>query len=383
MIVDDNSTDLDTLAYLASLPGRDDLRCTVIKAAATSEGFNYSRLVNLGTAKANTPLVLHLNNDVEALTPGWLEDMAGWMSFPGVGIVGAKLLYPDNTLNHAGISLSRKDGLAHVLFEKEPAEDLGMLFLPHAARNVSAVTGACLLTRTDLYRQLNGFDEAKLPVAYNDVDYCLRAEAAGFGTVYTPQAVLRHVGSATRGNTYAEREHVEYISRHGSYRDPYHSEALDFPPRNLPLNSYHQRYAQTARPFRATVITHNLNFEGAPIFIFELARYLAEQPGIALTIASPQDGPLRKRFEQLGLKVEIWDASELLGAKSPSAFSGALQKFAALRRADDTDVFVCNTMLTFWGVHLAASLGKPSALYIHESNTVKRFFCSAASARDA
>jgi O-antigen biosynthesis protein len=374
VVVDDNSTDADALACLASLPGRTDLRCTVIKAASTVEGFNYSRLVNLGTAQADTPFVLHLNNDVEALAPGWLEDMAGWLSFPGIGVVGAKLLYPNGTLNHAGISLSKEDGLAHVLFEKEPAEDLGTLFLPHAARNVSAVTGACLLTRTALYRQLNGFDEAKLPVAYNDVDYCLRAKTAGFGTVYTPQAVLRHVGSATRGNTYAEREHVEYIARHGSYRDPYHSDALQFPPRNLPLNPYHQRYAQTIRPFRGTVITHNLNYEGAPIFIFELARYLAEQPGVTLTIASPQDGPLRKRFEQLGLKVEIWDVAEMLGAKNPGEFSRALKKFAALRRSDETEVFICNTMLAFWGVHLANALERPAALYIHESNTVKRFF---------
>ena len=84
--------------------------------------------------------------------------MAGWLTLPGTGIVGAKLVYPDGTINHAGIGLSHEDGLAHVLFEKEPVDDLGHLFLPHAARNVYAVTGACLLTRTDLYRELNGFD---------------------------------------------------------------------------------------------------------------------------------------------------------------------------------------------------------------------------------
>ncbi len=374
VIVDDHSDDPATLAYLKELPARTDLRCEVVHASASADGFNYSRLVNLGTARADTPLVLHLNNDVEALTPGWLEDMAGWLSVPGVGVVGAKLLYPDGTINHAGISLSPEDGLAHVLFEREPAEDLGCLFLPHTARNVAAVTGACLLTRTDLYRQLAGFDEQKLPVAYNDVDYCLRAGAAGFRTVVTPQAVLRHVGSASRGQAYAEREHIEYIARHGARRDPYRSDALDFPPRHLPLNPYHQRYAQTARPFRALVVTHNLKFEGAPIFIFELARYLAEQPGVTVTVASPEDGPLRARFEQAGLQVEIWNATAVLGAKTPADFATALEKFAGARAWDDTDVFVCNTMLTFWGVHLAAHLGKSSALYIHESNAVKRFF---------
>jgi len=374
IVVDDNSDDAETLALLKSLSSRSDLRGEVVNAPASPDGFNYSRLVNLGTARADTPLVLHLNNDVEALTPGWLEDMAGWLSIAGVGIVGAKLLYPDGTLNHAGISLSRHDGLPHVLFEKEPAEDLGYLFLPHAARNVAAVTGACLLTRTALYRQLQGFDEEKLAVAYNDVDFCLRAQAAGFRTVYTPQATLRHTGSASRGNTYAEREHVEYLARHGGYRDPYHSETLSFPPANLPLNPYHQRYAQTARPFRALVLTHNLNYEGAPIFIYELARFLAEQPGVTITIASPTEGPLRSRFEALGLRVEIWNASAMMEAKSPTDFASALTKFAGTRSWDDTDIFICNTMLTFWGVHLAAHLGKSSALYIHESKAVSRFF---------
>jgi GT2 family glycosyltransferase len=403
VVVDDNSDDPETLAYLAALPARPDLRAEVVRAPApdgdrdpgltlpkTAEtaaqaasgragapattGFNYSRLVNLGTARADTPLVLHLNNDVEALAPGWLEDMAGWLSVPGVGVVGAKLLYPDGTINHAGISLGHEDGLPHVLFERAPADDLGYLFLPHAARNVTAVTGACLLTRTDLYRRLGGFDEPKLQVAYNDVDYCLRAGAAGFRTVVTPQAVLRHVGSASRGQVYAEREHVEYLARHGGRRDPYHSEALDFPPHHLPLNPYHQRYARTPRPFRAIALTQNLNFEGAPIFLFELVRYLAEQPGLELTVASAADGPLRRRFEEAGFRVELWDAAALTGARNPAEFAAALRTFAGARSWDGVDLLLCNTLPTFWGVHLAAHLGKTSAFYLHESRPVKRFF---------
>jgi GT2 family glycosyltransferase len=376
IVVDDGSSEPSALALLESLATRTDLRTEVLHAPAASGGFNYSRLVNLGTGRATTPLVLHLNNDVEALEPGWLEDMVGWLSLPGTGIVGAKLLYPDGTLNHAGISLGRDDGLPHVLFDREPAEDLGTLFLPHAARNVVAVTGACLLTRTDLYRQLEGFDETQLAVAYNDVDYCLRAADLGQATVFTPQAVLRHVGSATRGRSYAEAEHVAYLARHGTRRDPYHSETLDFPPRNLPLNPYHQRYAQPVRPFRALVLTHNLNLEGAPIFIFELARYLAGEPGVTVTVVSPQDGPLRARYEALGLKVEIWNVAALVQAGSAAGFATALADLAGAHPCADSDVLVCNTLLTWWGVHLANRLGKSSALYIHESNAVPRFFAA-------
>jgi glycosyltransferase involved in cell wall biosynthesis len=192
----------------------------------------------------------------------------------------------------------------------------------------------------------------------------------------TPQAVLRHLGSASRGNAYAEREHLEYIARHGTRRDPYHSEALLFPPRNLPLNPYQLRYAEAPRPLRALAITHNLKFEGAPIFLFELARFLASEPGVEITIVSGEDGPLRARFEQAGLKVEIWEVAALTGARTPAAFEAAMRAFAASKPWDHAEVFVCNTLLTFWAVHLAAHLGRPSAFYIHESNPVKRFFAA-------
>jgi GT2 family glycosyltransferase len=376
IIVDDRSEDPDAVDFLLRLPERTDLRCTVIAAEPDPDGFNYSRLVNLGTRLAGTPLVLHLNNDVEAIAPGWLEDMAGWLSVPGVGIVGAKLLHPDETINHAGISLGHRDGLPHVLFEREPAAELGYLFLPQAARNVVAVTGACLLTRTDLYRRLRGFDEAALKVAYNDVDFCLRASAAGQRVVFTPRAVLRHAGSASRGDVYTEREHVAFLARHGGAGDPFHADALDFPPANLPLNPYHQRYAQVARPLRLLVLTHNLNLEGAPIFGFELARYLAAQPGVSVTVASPEDGPLRRRFEEAELKVEIWDTSGIRGATTPGALQREIEALAGRRSWDDAEVFICNTLVAFWGVHLARHLGRTSAWYIHESKPIGRFFAA-------
>ena len=371
VVVDDNSTEADTLALLAALPARPDLRAEVVRATP-APGFDYSRLVNQGSARADTPLLLHLNNDVEALQPGWLEDLVGWASVPGVGVVGARLLYPDGTINHAGISLSRTDSLPHVLFERLPPEELGYLFLPHAARNVVAVTGACLLTRTDLYRKLGGFDEGKFRVAYNDVDYCLRAADAGCRTVVSPQAVLRHVGSASRGIAYTEKEHVAFVAAYGARHDPFHSEVMSFPPATLELNPCLHRHARTARPFHVLVVTHNLNFEGAPIFIFEYARYLSEQPGVRVTVASPQDGPLRAKFAEAGLPVTILDAAHFLRIDQPAAFADAVKQFAASRSWDGIDLFVANTTLAYWVIHLAKQVGKPSLLYIHESNPVKK-----------
>jgi GT2 family glycosyltransferase len=374
VVVDDASDEPEALVLLASLPTRTDLRCEVVNAPPVPEGFNYSRLVNLGTARADTPLVLHLNNDVEATTPGWLEDLAGWMSVPGVAVVGAKLLYPNGTVNHAGISLGREDGLAHVLFEKSPADELGYFFLPHAARNVAAVTGAALMTRTDLYRRLGGFDEKDFKVAYNDVDYCLRCQAEGLRVVISPQAVLTHVGSASRGKSYTENEHVAFIERHAGYRDPYHSEALDFPPHHLPINPYHHRYARTPRPFTVLVVTHNLNFEGAPIIAWDLAKFFARQPGVSVRVVSPQEGPLRARFAEVGLPLEVWDILPLTQAQNPEAFAAALKEFARLHDFAGVDLIVGNTLQSFWAVHLAALLGKSSTLYVHESIPVKKFF---------
>ena len=293
VVVDDQSDEPEAVALLQALPARADLACEVVVAPPSPEGFNYSRLVNLGSARAATPLLLHLNNDIEALAPGWLEDMAGWMSVPGVDVVGARLLYPDGRINHAGLSLGTADGLPHALFEHEPADDLGYLFLPHAARNVAAVTGACLLTRTAVYRELGGFDEGQLRVAYNDVDYCLRVQARGGRVVYTPQATLQHVGSASRGARYTEKEHVAFLARHGAYRDPHLSAVLEFPPAAPRLDPHHHRQAGIARPLRLLFVTHNLKFEGAPILMFDQARHHAAQPGVTVRVASLEDGPLR------------------------------------------------------------------------------------------
>jgi hypothetical protein len=291
----------------------------VLRAPASPEGFNYSRLVNLGTARATTPLVLHLNNDVEALEPGWLEDMVGWSSIPGVGVVGAKLLYPDGTLNHAGISLSRTDGLPHVLFEREPAEDLGTSSCRMPPATWPAVTGACLLTRTDLYRQLGGFDEDAAP---GRLQRCRLLPARRHRRVTAPCSPLRRCSAMSA----APRAATPMPSASMSPTSP-----ATAPPRSLPQRRARLPAAPSAaqslppalrrrppRPFRALVLTHNLNFEGAPIFIFELARYLAEQPGVTVTVASPQDGPLRARFEEAGLKVEIWEVAALATAKSPA-----------------------------------------------------------------
>lgn len=141
--------------------------------------------------------MLFLNNDTAILEKHWLVEMASLVLDPGVGCVGAKLLYDDETIQHAGIVLGI-EGLAGHAYAGEPRNTEGDFGERQMRRIVSAVTGACLAVRRELYEALGGMDE-RLAVAYNDVDLCLQAAEAGFDNVFTPFAELFHYESKTRG----------------------------------------------------------------------------------------------------------------------------------------------------------------------------------------
>ncbi len=128
------------------------------------------------------------------------------------------------------------------------------------------------------------------------------------------------------------------------------------------------------KPLRILVVTHNLNFEGAPWFIHELARYLAADPGTSVQILSPQDGPMRAVFEQAGLPVQIINVDVALAATSAAEFHAALDQATANLPWAETDLVIGNTMVTFWAMHAARRAGKGALLYVHESSPVRRFF---------
>lgn len=131
--------------------------------------------------------------------------------------------------------------------------------------------------------------------------------------------------------------------------------------------------ATPQRPMRIVIATHNLNFEGAPWFIFELARYLAAQPQVSVRVLAPQDGPMRQVFVEAGMPVTVLDLSAAFRAPSEGDFQSAL-KTAAKNDPGDFDLIIANTMVSFWAVHLATAAGKPAVLYVHESSPVRRFF---------
>ena len=167
--------------------------------------FNYSAMNNFAVEETDSPWILFLNNDTEVIESEWLTIMAEHVQRPAVGAVGPKLVYPDDTVQHAGIVLG-VGGIAEHAFRGLPADAPGVCRQLQITRNYSAVTGACLLTRRDVFNQVGGFDEERLPVTYNDVDLCLKMRRAGYRIIYTPFAKLYHHESATRRPAIEPRE---------------------------------------------------------------------------------------------------------------------------------------------------------------------------------
>ena len=194
VVVDNGTTDPRTLALYQR--HRVDAR---FRAEIEPAPFNFSRAVNRGARLTDAPLLLPLNNDIEVLDPGWLKEMVDCLEYPGAGIVGAKLVYPDGTLQHAGV-IAGLGGYAGHWHVGRPGDDFGPQRRLAARQSFSVVTGACMLVTRGCFEAAGGFDEAAFAVAYNDVDFCLRAGALGFRVIWTPFAKLVHRESVSRGS---------------------------------------------------------------------------------------------------------------------------------------------------------------------------------------
>jgi glycosyltransferase involved in cell wall biosynthesis len=194
LVADNGSREAETQVLLDQL--RTDSRVRIVECHGS---FNYSAINNRTVLEARGDVVVLLNNDVDVITPCWLREMVSQALRPEIGAVGAKLLYPDGRVQHAGVVLGVGGVSGHFchLASREDSGYFGQLGL---VRNVSAVTGACLAVRRNLYLEIGGLDETNLPVAYNDVDFCLRIRERGLRNLWTPFAVLYHVESVSRGS---------------------------------------------------------------------------------------------------------------------------------------------------------------------------------------
>jgi glycosyltransferase involved in cell wall biosynthesis len=222
LIVDHESTDRKARDLLAKL--QFDPR---VKVVPYSGAFNFSAINNLAVQRAKGSIVALVNNDIEVLKPDWLSEMVSLAVRAEIGAVGAKLLYPDGRIQHAGVVVGLGAFAGHS-FHFVPAKD--PCYLGHAmlARAVSAVTAACLVVRKNVYLEVGGLNEIDLPVAFNDVDFCLKIQAAGYRNVWTPFAELIHHESVTRGKETTPEQKArfardtEYMMTH--WRDVYESD---------------------------------------------------------------------------------------------------------------------------------------------------------------
>jgi GT2 family glycosyltransferase len=242
IVLDNESYDPEALEFLAELKKRDGVRVERI-----DDAFNYSRLNNRGVELSRGSFVALLNNDVEVLHADWLTEMVSRAMQPKVAMVGARLWYPNGTIQHGGVILGAGGiaGHAHAgLRRGEP----GYFARAHLAQDVSAVTTACALVKREVYLQVGGFDE-NLAVTFNDVDLCLRLREAGYRILWTPYAELIHHESASRGFDNSAPKQVRFLaevdymkSKWGDklQRDPFYNPNLSldedlftlaFPPR--------------------------------------------------------------------------------------------------------------------------------------------------------
>ena len=193
LIIENNSEQEETFACYREL--EKDPRIRILTYPGKT--FNYSAINNFGVQQAKGEYLLFLNNDIEVITPDWIEQMLGNCQRPEVGIVGAKLYYPDNTIQHAGIIIGIGGIAGHAFLGLARAKS-GYLHKASLQMDYSAVTAACMMMKAEAFRKAGGFEE-KLTVAFNDVDLCLRTVEQGWLVVYDPHVEMYHYESKSRG----------------------------------------------------------------------------------------------------------------------------------------------------------------------------------------
>lgn len=244
IIVENNSDQAETWAYYETLPKR----FPNVKVVKWDGPFNYSAINNYGVEFTHGQYLLFLNNDIEEIDPDSIDEMIGYVQREDVGICGARLLYPDEDIQHAGVIMGM-GGIAGAAFVRTHDSDLSYMHRAKCIQDYSCVTAACLLTKRSLFDEVGGFTE-KLAVAFNDVDYCMKVRALGKLVVYNPYAKFYHYESKSRGMEDTPeklaRFHSEILTFGTTWKDilrdgdPYYSPALTFRKANFALKDLTQ-----------------------------------------------------------------------------------------------------------------------------------------------
>ncbi len=237
IIADNDSVDPETLSYLDAVSL--DPKVQVVR---WPHPFNYSAINNFAARHAKGEYLCLLNNDIEVMEPDWLIEMMREAVQPGIGAVGARLLYPDRSIQHAGVAIGIGNAAGHAhrgLVEGEP----GYFAQALIARGASAVTAACLLVKKEHFDAVGGLDEEHLAIAYNDVDLCLKLQACGLKNIYTPLATLIHHESKSRGLDFAPENLERYMRELKVFQECWDTKKIVDPWHHSNLSRNHEVYA--------------------------------------------------------------------------------------------------------------------------------------------
>lgn len=218
IVVENNSTEGKTFEYYKEVQSK----YKNLKVITWENGFNYSAINNFAVRQASGKYVLLLNNDIEVITPDWLEQMLMFAQRDDVGAVGAKLYYSDDTIQHAGVivGLGGVAGHSHKYFDRD---NHGYMARASIAQNLSACTAACLLVRKSVYEEVGGLDE-NYAVAFNDIDFCMAIRKAGYLIVFTPYAEFYHYESKSRGDEDTPEKRARFNSEIFRFQDKWGDE---------------------------------------------------------------------------------------------------------------------------------------------------------------
>lgn len=193
ILVDNASTEETALALCREYAAHPQ-----VEVIHWDKAFNFSEINNMAVKRASGELLVLLNNDTEVVSPNWMEIMAGYAIQAHVGAVGPKLLYPDDTIQHAGVVMLGTGQIAREAFKRRPCDSEEYFALAQTARWVCAVTGACLMVEKRKFQEVGGLEES-LAITFNDIDFCCKLHEAGYHNVYSPYAILRHYEFTSRG----------------------------------------------------------------------------------------------------------------------------------------------------------------------------------------
>lgn len=369
LIVDNGSNDGKTNTFLAEVNGMENYK--VLSIPQREDGFSFSWLMNQAARHAEGKYLLFLNDDTAVISTEWLSQMVGYAQLPGVGSVGARLYFDDDSLQHGGIVHGYHEGLVGHAFRGARKGNFGYLSFAACTREYSAVTAACMMTPQKLFFEMGGFDETSFAVAYNDVDYGYRLSARGLLNVYCASAELYHYEGKTRGQTDNPKEVSNFRRIYGQFSDKFYNANLSIDNEMFEVGTRRSARRNSA-PVRTCVISHNLNFEGAPNTLFDLVCGLKAANEIDPIVLAPGPGPLAQAYAAHGIEVVFFNAPT--PGSSPEDHETAVKELAELMKGCGAETVIANTLPMFFAVTAAHRIGIGAVWCQHESEPWSTYF---------